>query len=296
MTSTPEEAMLREKEAGTLPGGVMVVLLFVLTVGSLVTMIRTALDGWGADSWASLIVFVVSAISVFGLFVVTPNEAKVLVLFGSYAGSVKRAGFHWANPFMSRKRVSQRIRNFESPKLKVNDLTGNPIEIAAVAVWRVVDTAEAVFEVDDYKNFVQVQTEAAVRNLATSYRTTHTSTARWRCAAIRRRSPSGCAPRSRIARQGRRRGDRVAHQPSRLCARDRRRDAAAPAGERHRRGARSVSSRARSAWSRWRWRGSPKDVVQLDEERKAAMVSNLLVVLCSDQHTQPVVNTGTLYT
>ena len=104
-----------------------------------------------------------------GLFVVNPNEGRVLQLFGDYAGTVKTPGLRWANPLYTKKRISLRVRNFESARLKVNDHDGNPIEIAAVVVWRVVDTAEAVFQVDDYQNFVKVQTESAVRNLATSY-------------------------------------------------------------------------------------------------------------------------------
>ena len=125
-----------------------------------------------------------------GLFVVNPNEGRVLQLFGNYVGTVKTPGLRWANPLLHEKRISLRVRNFESARLKVNDLEGNPIEIAAVVVWRVVDTAEAVFEVDNYDNFVHVQSEAALRNLATSY---HLRRARrddrCRCAATRPRSP-----------------------------------------------------------------------------------------------------------
>ena len=130
-------------------------------------------------------------LALIGLFVVNPNEGRVLQLFGDYVGTVKTPGLRWANPFYTKKRISLRVRNFESTKLKVNDNDGNPIEIAAVVVWRVVDTAEAVFEVDDYQNFVKVQTEAAVRNLATQLsRTTRTRKIRCPCAATRPKSRS----------------------------------------------------------------------------------------------------------
>ena len=125
-----------------------------------------------------------------GLFVVNPNEGRVLQLFGDYVGTVKTPGLRWANPLYTKKRISLRVRNFESARLKVNDHDGNPIEIAAVVVWRVVDTAEAVFQVDDYQNFVKVQTESAVRNLATSYTYDAHEDDRCRCAATRPKSPS----------------------------------------------------------------------------------------------------------
>ena len=221
----------------------------------------------------------------------------MLQLFGAYRGTARQEGLRWANPFYTKRRISLRVRNFESAQLKVNDTDGNPIEIAAIVVWRVVDTAEAVFEVDDYENYVKVQTESAVRNLATHYpydahiegqlslRGSTDEVAKH----LQARDPGAPG-------EGRRRGDRGAHQPPRLRAGDRRGDAAAPAGRRDHRRAGRRSSRARSAWSRWRstcWRRAAS--VQLDEERKAAMVSNLLVVLCGDREAQPVVNTGTLY-
>jgi len=288
--------MVREREARALPGAIMMVLLVALTIGSVFGVIRTAVAGWDAQSWFWTVVLMVSAVSLAGLFVVNPNEAKVLVLFGSYAGTVKRAGFHWAHPFNLRRRVSLRVRNFESAKLKVNDHTGNPIEIAAVVVWRVVDTAEAVFEVDDYKNFVQVQTEAAVRNLATSYPyDAHVE------GEISLRSHTNEIAeklkgeiQDRLSKAGveviEARISHLAYAPEIASAMLRRQQANAIVAARQRivEGAVGMVEMALE-------RLAEKHVVQLDEERKAAMVSNLLVVLCSDQHTQPVVNTGTLY-
>ena len=169
--------MLRERQARTLPGGLMVVLLFVLVVASVAGIVDAARGGWGTWGWTALVVLALSILASFGLFVVNPNEGKVVILFGNYAGTARRPGFFWMNPFCLRNRVSLRVRNFESAKLKVNDHVGNPIEIAAVVVWRVVDTAEAMFEVDDYKNFVQVQTEAAlVRSASVMWRPSTRST------------------------------------------------------------------------------------------------------------------------
>ena len=288
--------MIRETEARSLPGALMTVLLFLLTVGSTFAVVKAALAGWGWPGWISLLAFVVSAGSWAGLFVVNPNEAKVVLLFGNYIGTVKRAGFHWVNPFSLRKRVSLRVRNFESAKLKVNDHTGNPIEIAAVVVWRVVDTAEAIFEVDDYKNFVQVQTEAAVRNLAMSYPYDAHDTGEMSL----RSHPTEIADRlkgeiqDRLAKAGvaviEARISHLAYAPEIASAMLRRQQANAIVAARQRfvEGAVGMVEMALD-------RLAQHQVVVLDEERKAAMVSNLLVVLCSDQHTQPVVNTGSLY-
>ena len=175
-----------------------------------------------------------------GLFVVNPNEGQVLQLFGSYVGTVKEPGLRWANPFYTKKRISQRVRNFESQRLKVNDIEGNPIEIAAVVVWKVVETAEASFEVDNYENFVHVQSEAALRNLATSYpydaHDDKLTSLRGQTAAVAEHLKTEIQD---AAREGRRAGDRGADQPPRLRAGDRRGDAAAPAGRRDHRRARA---------------------------------------------------------
>ena len=231
-----------------------------------------------------------------GLFIVNPNEGKVLQLFGAYKGTVREEGLRWANPLYSKRRVSLRIRNFESAKLKVNDNEGNPIEIAAVVVWRVVDTAEAVFEVHDYENYLHVQTESAVRNLASSYTyDTHDEE------RISLRGHTGAVAEhlkreiQEQALQGRHRGDGGAGSPisptrprlpRRCCS-----------GSRPARSSRraSASSKAPSGWCRWPLDLlSQREIVQLDDERKAAMVSNLLVVLCGERGTQPILNAGTI--
>jgi regulator of protease activity HflC (stomatin/prohibitin superfamily) len=237
-----------------------------------------------------------SVLGLVGLFVVNPNEAKVAQLFGHYVGTIARAGFHWMNPFCVRRKVSQRVRNFESPKLKVNDHVGNPIEIAAVVVWRVVDTAEAVFEVDDYNNFVHVQSEAALRNLATSYPyDAHMEgevSLRGHTAEIAERLKAEIQ--ERLAKAGvevmEARISHLAYAPEIAGAMLRRQQATAIVAARQKfvEGAVGMVEMALEELAR-------KNVVVLDDERKASMVSNLLVVLCSDQHTQPVVNTGSLY-
>ena len=231
-----------------------------------------------------------------GLFLVNPNEAKVLQLFGSYTGTAKEPGLRWANPFFSKRVVSLRVRNFESGKLKVNDATGNPIEIATIVVWRVVDTAEAVFEVDDYEEFVTIQSESALRNLATSYPYEQAGGE----GLSLRGDPIQIADALRQEIQARlekagvevieARISHLAYAPEIAGAMLRRQQAAAIIAAREQivEGAVSMVDMALQHLDR-------ADVVTLDEERKAQMVCNLLVVLCSDQETQPVVNTGTLY-
>jgi regulator of protease activity HflC (stomatin/prohibitin superfamily) len=162
--------MLREREIKGVSGWLMLFLLVALVILSIVMLGRSVrADEEGLIAVILVVVLVVAAVCVFGLTVINPNQAKVVQLFGMYQGSLKQQGLRWVNPLTTRRRVSLRIRNFESSRLKVNDQDGNPIEIAAVVVWRVVDTAEAIFMVDDYENFVHVQSESALRNLATRY-------------------------------------------------------------------------------------------------------------------------------
>src|SRR5207249_6255017 len=220
----------------------------------------------------------------------------VLQLFGAYRGTVRTAGLRWASPFFTKKAVSLRVRNFESGKLKVNDLDGNPVEIAAVVVWRVVDTAEAVFEVDSYEDYVKVQTESAIRNLATRYPyDTHDDEK----VSLRGNTASVAGDlkheiQDRLAKAGveviEARISHLAYAPEIAAVMLRRQQAAAIIAARARivEGAVGMVDMALQLLSK-------SNVVQLDEERKAAMVSNLLVVLCSDREAQPVVNTGTLY-
>jgi regulator of protease activity HflC (stomatin/prohibitin superfamily) len=288
--------MIRERENAALPGLPILigaVALIVVSVYEFITGIRE--PSTAALIW-SCILLVVAVVLLIGLFVVNPNEGKVLQFFGSYAGTVKRPGLRWANPLYTKKRISQRIRNFESAHLKVNDNEGNPIEIAAVVVWRVVDTAEAVFEVDDYNNYVKVQSEAALRNLATRYTYDAHDDAqmslRGHTAAVAEHLKNEIQ--DRLSRAGvevmESRISHLAYAQEIAQAMLQRQQAGAIIAARQRivEGAVGMVEMALDMLSR-------RDIVTLDNERKAAMVSNLLVVLCGDRSTQPIVNTGTIY-
>ena len=288
--------MFQEREARTLPGGFTAFGLLVLMALSVWWMMNAGrtLNWWGI--LGSLLVMTLTGISFAGLFIVNPNEAKVVTLFGRYAGSARKPGLWWLHPFSMRRRVSMRVRNFESAKLKVNDHDGNPIEIAAVVVWKVVDSAEALFEVDNFENFVHVQCEAALRNLATSYpydahqegqlslRANITEVAdQLRTEIEARLQKAGVhVIEARISH--------LAYAPEIASAMLRRQQASAIVAARTKivEGAVGMVEMALDALSR-------KQVVTLDEERRASMVSNMLVVLCSEHYVQPVVNTGTLY-
>ena len=239
-----------------------------------------------------LVLFVMLA----GFFMVAPNQGVVLQLFGDYKGTARDAGLRWANPFYSKHKVSNRVRNFETGKLKVNDVRGNPIEIGCIVVWRVVDTAEAVFQVDHYEDFVHVQSEAAVRSLANDY-AYDSYTENERClvghtAEVSEKLKSEIQ--ERLAEAGvevlEARISHLAYAPEIAAAMLQRQQAGAVVAARARivEGAVGMVEHALEMLA-------AKHVVELDDERRAAMVSNLLVVLCSDRHTQPVVNTGTLY-
>jgi regulator of protease activity HflC (stomatin/prohibitin superfamily) len=288
--------MFREKEVSAQPGVAMLLLWVAGLVAStwwLVVAIR-AENGWAV--LGSLLVMGLDILMAVGLFVVNPNEAQVVTLFGNYIGSMRRTGLWWVNPFTARRRVSMRVRNFESSKLKVNDNQGNPIEIAAVVVWKVVDSAEAMFEVDNYENFVHVQCEAALRNLATSYAyDSHDEgevSLRGQTAEIADQLRGEVQ--ARLEKAGveviEARISHLAYAPEIASAMLRRQQASAIVAARQKfvEGAVGMVEMALESLSR-------KKIVELDEERKAAMVSNMLVVLCSEQGTQPVVNAGTLY-
>ena len=288
--------MIRERAAATLPG-LPVLLVVLLAIGFLVYALIAQPFG---DSVATIIteaqLIVVCSLLAGGVFVVNPNEGRVLQLFGDYVGTATNAGLRWANPFYTKKRISLRVRNFESTKLKVNDLEGNPIEIAAVVVWRVVDTAEAVFEVDDYQNFVKVQSEAAVRNLATSYKyDAHEEdqmSLRGNTIAVADHMKKEIQ--DRLAKAGvevlEARISHLAYAPEIAQAMLQRQQAGAIIAARQRivEGAVGMVQMALDMLSQ-------RDILELDNERKAAMVSNLLVVLCGERSTQPVINTGTIY-
>jgi regulator of protease activity HflC (stomatin/prohibitin superfamily) len=294
--------MVRERLHNGSPGLVLLPLL-VLALGIpirvFVAGVRAAEFGEDAATFYFIgagLLFVLWVLSMRGFFIVAPNEGQVLQLFGSYAGTAKTAGLRWANPFYTRKKISQRVRNFESSHLKVNDAEGNPIEIAAVVVWRVVETAEAVFEVDDFENYVRVQSEAALRNAATSYPyDSHEEgvvSLRGSTAVVadhlkqevqQRLQKAGVeALEARISH--------LAYAPEIAAAMLQRQQAGAIIAARQRivEGAVGMVEMALEMLSR-------KEIVHLDEERKAAMVSNLLVVLCGERGAQPILNTGTIH-
>jgi regulator of protease activity HflC (stomatin/prohibitin superfamily) len=228
---------------------------------------------------------------------VNPNEARVVQLFGRYTGTLRDQGFWWVNPFTLRRKVSMRVRNFESAKLKVNDHDGNPIEIAAVVVWKVVDTAEALFHVDNYDNVVHVQSESALRNLASTYAYDPHDDGAMSLRANTQEVAEQIKQeiQSRLQQAGveviEARISHLAYAPEIAGAMLRRQQASAIVAARAKIVAGAVGM-VEMALAELQ----AKHIVELDPERRAAMVSNMLVVLCSDQHPQPVVNAGTLYT
>jgi regulator of protease activity HflC (stomatin/prohibitin superfamily) len=286
--------MANEKELRAVSGWLMVIVLAAIA-GAAIWAGITVDSGLvrGVAFWLAA----TAGVSFAGLTVVNPNEACVVTLFGVYKGTIKRTGFWWVNPLTTRRKLSLRVRNFESAHLKVNERDGNPIEIASVVVWRIVETFEAVFNVDDYENFVHVQSEAAVRHLATTYPyDAHDDTK----VSLRLSAGGEVADRMRHEIQERlskagievieARISHLAYAPEIAGAMLRRQQAAAVIAARQQivEGAVGMVEMALNELSR-------KNVVALDEERKATMVSNLLVVLCSERGVEPVVNTGTLY-
>jgi regulator of protease activity HflC (stomatin/prohibitin superfamily) len=277
--------------------GIPLAIIFPLAVlASVIFAIRSFVREDIALGLTGLLLGIVFFVCCVGFFTVGPNEGMVLQLFGSYAGTAKEPGLRWANPFYSKHRISLRIRNFETTKLKVNDNRGNPIEIGAIVVWRVVDSAEAMFQVDNYENYVHVQSESALRNLATGYAYDTYSEGEGSLVGHTAEVSSKLRVeiQDRLAQAGvevmEARISHLAYAPEIASAMLQRQQASAVVAARSKivEGAVGMVEMALELLSQ-------KHVVELDEERKAAMVSNLLVVLCSDRHTQPVVNTGTLY-
>ena len=290
--------MIQEKLHAA-PSGLLVLLslLAVLAVDVVLFIADVAADS--QVSFGGLICILLVPVIVFllaGVFVVNPNEGRVLQFFGRYVGTVRDQGLRWANPLFTKRRISLRVRNFETERSKVNDTDGNPIEMAAVVVWKVVDTAEATFEVDDYVNYVHVQSESAVRNLATRYPYDTHEEGR----ISLRGNTEEIAGQLQTEIQGRlhkagvevleARITHLAYAPEIASAMLQRQQAGAIIAARSQivDGAVSMVEMALENLSK-------RQIVELDEERKAAMVSNLLVVLCGDKATQPVVNTGTLH-
>jgi regulator of protease activity HflC (stomatin/prohibitin superfamily) len=293
--------MVREHERNGFPGIPILILVLAMWAGAAWTFVRFVnyVDAGGQSPWLLLGALGLAVLAVFtwrGLFMVNPNEARVLQLFGEYAGTAKVPGLRWANPLLTRKRISLRVRNFESGQLKVNDAEGNPIEIAAVVVWRVVETAEATFEVDDYEHYVRVQSEAALRNAATSYpydsHEEHVVSLRGSTAHVADHLQKEVQ--QRLDKAGvqviEARISHLAYAPEIAAAMLQRQQAGAIIAARQRivEGAVGMVEMALQMLSH-------KEIVTLDEERKAAMVSNLLVVLCGEKGAQPILNTGTIH-
>ena len=288
--------MIREREYNGLPGIPVLLVLIAIEAGLTWALVVTIQDrnpimiGITASSLA------VVGLLMFGHFMVNPNQGKVLQLFGKYRGTAKVQGLRWANPFFTKKAVSLRVRNFESSRLKVNDSDGNPIEIAAVVVWKVVETAEAVFEVDDFENYVHVQSESALRNLATSYpydaHDEHLISLRGHTSTVADHLKREIQ--DRLSKAGveviEARISHLAYAPEIAAAMLQRQQAGAIIAARQRivEGAVGMVEMALGMLSQ-------KEIVHLDDERRAAMVSNLLVVLCGERGAQPIVNTGTIY-
>jgi len=298
------DASVKEVLATGWSGGWMLILLVLLALGSIAGAIGGGIWAEEENSVAigfltigpSVLLFTCCMIGLGGLVVVEPNEAKVLLLFGRYRGTIKKDGWWWVNPFMTKTKISLRIVNFETERLKVNDNDGNPIEIGAIVVWRVVDSAEASFSVADYADYVKVQSEAALRNMATQYPYDahddkqvslrgHTAVVadKLRDEIQERLDQAGVSVlEARISH--------LAYAPEIAEAMLRRQQAGAIIAARQKivDGAVGMVEMALDQLGR-------SKIVTLDEERKAAMVSNLLVVLCADQPASPVINTGSLY-
>ena len=288
---------MKENPIRSFPGIPMLLALLAAMVACAWLAISGGLVGGSvAQLIVGLLLAFVAFFCLFGLYTVQPNQSAVVSLFGKYIGTVKENGLRWNNPFFSKKKVSLRVRNFESGKLKVNELDGSPIEIAAVIVWQVVDASEAVFNVDDYESFVHIQSEAALRSMATSYpydqHEEGQMSLRSHAAEISEHLQNELA--ERLADAGVQvldaRISHLAYAPEIAHAMLQRQQANAVIAARTRIVAGAVGM-VEMALAELQKNG----VVELDEERKAQMVSNLLVVLCGDRSTQPIVNAGTLY-
>ena len=288
--------MMKEKTFPAPSGWVALPVILLGTLALDVTFQRVVEDTLEARIITQIPFLLLLSFLLAGLFVVNPNEGRVLLLFGRYKGTVKDQGLHWANPLLTKRRISLRVRNFETEHSKVNDTEGNPIEMASVVVWKVVDTAEASFEVDDYVNDVHVQSESALRNLATLYPyDTHEEDS-----LSLRGNTDEIAGQLKIEIQSRlhkagvevleARITHLAYAPEIASAMLQRQQAGAIIAART-----LIVEGAVGMVEMALEKLSSQHIVDLDEERKANMVSNLLVVLCSDKATQPVLNTGSLY-
>ncbi|MEW2405308.1 SPFH domain-containing protein [Streptomyces griseoviridis] len=291
---------VREVAAHSIGGGLALLLGLVgLLAGVGVTIAATAVSSAGGKALliiGGILIALASFIAMCGLNTVAPGEARVVQLFGRYRGTIRQDGLRWVNPFTSRTKISTRVRNHETAVLKVNDAYGNPIELAAVVVWNVQDTAQAVFEVDDFLEFVSTQTEAAVRHIAIEYPyDAHDEgglSLRGNAEEITEKL--AVELHARVEAAGVRiiesRFTHLAYAPEIASAMLQRQQAGAVVAAR-----REIVEGAVGMVEAALARISERDIVELDDERKAAMVSNLMVVLCGDRAPQPVLNTGTLY-
>jgi len=291
--------MTNEKVRSPFSGYLMLCFGILFVAGTIFFIVRVAMT---ENPWFMIPIFtlaVIGALILIGLFIVNPNDSRVLVLFGTYKGTVKANGFYWANPFYTKKKITLRARNLNGEKLKVNDKAGNPIEIAAVVVWQVEDTFKASFDVDDYEHYVIVQSEAAIRHLAGAYaydtfEDDDEEEFTLRAGAEQVNEVLERELLERFDRAGIKvieaRLSHLAYSPEIAEAMLRRQQAKAVVAARTQivHGAVSMVEMALEKLAE-------KNVVTMDEERKAAMISNLLVVLCSESAATPVVNTGTLY-
>ncbi len=299
--------MSQEKQVRTLNGWAMLgveIVIFCGGVGLLALFIRSAVEAEAAKTipnfWllaAAVLVLIFGIFLCFGHFTLQPNEGRVLILFGAYHGTVRLPGWHWTNPLNTKKRISLRSRNLNGEKLKVNDKRGNPIEIAAVIVWRVQDTAEASFDVENYDTYVHIQSESAVRHLASSYAYDHgeeheltlRSSVDEVCVALQKELQERTAKAGVVIEEARLTHLAYAPEIAGVMLRRQQAEAIIDARQKIVHGAVSMVKMALHDLAE-------QGVVQLDEERKATMVSNLLVVLCGEKDAQPIVNAGTLYT
>lgn len=284
--------MTHEKTISPINGYFMLFLSLLLIFGSIYMIIETELP------WFAITIFI-GVITALGLVLVNPNSSRVLLLFGKYVGTIKKNGLFWVNPLYSKRKISLRASNFDSERLKVNDKLGNPVMISTILVWRVTDTYKAAFDVDDYKNFVRVQTDAAVRKLASMYPYDNFADEGIEEDITLRSSVNEVSEalekeiQDRLQMAGievlEARIGYLAYAQEIANAMLKRQQATAIVAARHKivEGAVSMVEMALDELNE-------KDIVDLDEERKAAMVSNLMVVLCSDKDASPIVNTGTL--
>ncbi len=299
---SPQSKASSEQSIGTISGWIVLPILILGVIGTIVIFILEVRDRppHPFPVLADLLVFVALIVCTKGFFTLQPNQSSVLTLLGAYKGSVRESGFHWTNPFYSKKKVSLRSHNLNGERLKVNDLRGNPIEIAAVVVWRVSDTAQAIFDVEDFSNFVEVQSESAVRDLAGAYAYDHGEHGEDPNELTLRGGSMEVAAKlkdelqERVQKAGilieEARVSHLAYSPEIASAMLKRQQAEAIISAR-----RKIVDGAVGMVEHALEELASRKVLDLDDERKASMVSNLLVILCGDQEATPVVNTGTLY-